>query len=420
MDCGVASDFLCRFSAGLLQPSIDMSQWFGALRDTWANTSELFWRIVEFLLAHSEKIFGLAGFSFGVWRWWYTRERVLHKRLLEYLSEQDERLRDARSYVLDAIHRPGPKQQFADPLFAVRPLRRLLRQRRWDALFDFRRIEANAERNLDKALVEIEHRLAIAVGALTSLRAQMASAYLLKGAIASARASERRGTSERIDLDDKALIHFRTVLQVHDYERDVQAKEYEAHQLRKLGHWTEARIAYEQLEGLTAWIPDERTRDLILARGKRYCAQIAQAQTLWDHAKGLRETSISQVSHGLMMSSTGALAKRAPYSPFRAWEAIEQGECHYVGAFVCHHYRAVAQEPVQLSLAETTYKNVLNQTPLRWFMSRGAKRLRVAATAGLERVQRAQIGADYDTAWLLPPSNEPQEPSAPVSNSGSQ
>jgi hypothetical protein len=33
-------------------------------------------------------------------------------------------------------------------------------------------------------------------------------------------------------------------MQVHDYDRDVQAKEYEAHQLRKLGHLDEAEAAY--------------------------------------------------------------------------------------------------------------------------------------------------------------------------------
>ena len=35
-------------------------------------------------------------------------------------------------------------------------------------------------------------------------------------------------------------------------------------------------------------------------------------------------------------------------------------------------------------------------------MRSSAKQLRIAAQAGLDRVQRAQTNADYDTDWLMP------------------
>src|SRR5262249_28492263 len=145
--------------------------------------------------------------------------------------------------------------------------------------------------------------------------AQMASAHMLKGAIAAARASQLRHGPQQIDLDDRALIQFRTVLQVHDYERDVQAKEYEAHQLRKLGHLAEADDAYEQLEALTAWISDERMRNLTLARAKRYRAQIAQR-------RAISANRGSQTANGLMNGENGALPLRALYAPYRSWDAI--------------------------------------------------------------------------------------------------
>lgn len=255
---------------------------------------------------------------------------------------------------------------------------------------------------MDKAVSEIEHRIGIAVAALTSLRAQMASAYLLKGAVASARASAKREGPQRIDFDDRALIQFRTVLQVHDHERDVQAKEYEAHELRRLGHLAEADAAYEQLEEFTGWVPDDKTRNLTLARSRRYRAQIAQAQYIWQVRDGRRVTAKCPNAHSWLMNSEGVLALRQPHGQFREWQAIEQGECHYVAAFVCHHYAAVAQEPVQLSQAESTFRQVLSQTPRRWFMRSSAKQLRIAAQAGLDRVQRAQTNADYDTDWLMP------------------
>jgi hypothetical protein len=173
MDCAGPGDVLCRISAWLAEIGFDPTQWIVLLHDAWSGLSTLFWRLLDLVVAHAEKVFGLAGFSFGVWRWWYTREKILHKRLQEYLSEQDTRLNHARSYVLEAIYRPGPKRQFAEPLFAGKPLRRLLRRRRWDSLFDLRRIENSAERNLERALGDIQRRYEIAVSALTSLRAQI-------------------------------------------------------------------------------------------------------------------------------------------------------------------------------------------------------------------------------------------------------
>ena len=402
-----------------LSLSTDFGPWLQAIRESWATAFDLFWRLVEFLIEHSPKLFGAAGFAFGVYKWWYTRESALHKRLQQYIVEQDRRLEHARADVLDAIHRPGPKREFADPLFAVKSLRNILRQRRWHSPFDFGRIETSAERSLDKALIEIEHRLEIAVAALTSLRSQMAGAHMLKGAIAAVQASRREG-SRQIDLDDRALIQFRTVLQVHDYERDVQAKEYEAHQLRRLGHLTESALAYEQLEGFTAWIADERLRYLMLARARRHRAQIAQAQHIFDYTRGLRDTTICPAAHRLMMNDIlGAIALRAPFAPFRDWEAIEQGENHYVAAFVCCHYGAKQQEGTQLSLAESAYKGVLSQHPGRWFMPTYQKRLRAVAEAGLARIEQAQNKSEYDAAWLLPLSHQPQSTTASVGDGGS-
>ena len=158
MDCG-ANEFLCRALVWLREAGIDITQWNAWLQQAWPNVADALQRVIEFLSAHSEKIFGLAGFSFGVWRWWYYRESVLHKRLQEYLAEQERRLHQARTYVLEAILRPGPKRRFAEPLFAVKPLRTLLRRRGWRLLFGVRRIELGADWLLRKALRKIDAQL---------------------------------------------------------------------------------------------------------------------------------------------------------------------------------------------------------------------------------------------------------------------
>jgi hypothetical protein len=407
MDCALSSDILCRISVWLAEFGVDLTQWLIFLHQAWSSLSAFFWRVAELAGAHAEKLFGLAGFSFGVWRWWYTRERVLHKRLQEYLAEQDERLIQARSYVLDALFRPGPKQQFAEPLFAVGPLRSVLRRRRWDSLLRIGRVEAGAQRNLVKAIRDIERRIETAVTALTSLRAQMASAYLLQGAIASARASQRRNPVQRIDWDDRALIYFRTVMQVHDYERDVQAKEYEAHQLRKLGHLVEAEVAYKQLESVAAWVAEDKKRSFITARARRYRAQIVQAMA----------PSGSLNARDLIVQ---ALELRSPFGPYRDWDAIEQGDVHCVEAYIRNRLGHGQVEQEQLSLAGTAYHSVLNRIPSsKWFISSANKRLRVAAQTGLARVDAAQRRNVYDTGWLLPTSQSAQQPAASIGDAGS-
>ena len=327
--------------------------------------------LIDWIRSQLKELIAIFSFAFAIWRWWRYRESVLHRRLAEYLAEQDRRLSFARDDMLQAIFRPGRRRTFNEPLFAAKSLRNVLRQRRWDALFDFRSIDKSAEHNLDRALGEIDRRLGLAVAALTSLRSQMASAHMLKGAIAAARASAVRDGPQQVDLDNRALIEFRTVLQVHDYERDAQAKEFEAHQLRKLGHLAEADAAYEQLEALTAWISDDRARNLTLARAKRQRAQIAQAQT----AGG------SDDAKTLIVEGIGL---RGQYGPYRDWEGIEQGDTHYVEAYIRRRLGHARIEREQLGLAASAYSHILSQTPRsRWFKVSRTERLRAAAQAGL-------------------------------------
>jgi hypothetical protein len=419
MDCGAAGDVACWLAQKWETFSAFLAIWgtpvWLACRQVFVSVRS----IAEFLGISTDKLIALAGFSFGVWRWWYHRERVLHKRLQEYLAEQDRRLQAARSYVLDAIFRPGRRRQFfSDPLFAVRPLRSLLRRRGWDSILGLGKIDTIADRKLDDALGRIERRIETAVATLTALRKQRASAHILKGAIASARAHPMRNRGQRTEFDDHALLQFRTALQVLEQEQDVQAKEYEAHQLRKLGHLSEADESYEQMEEFAAALTDRRTRDLTLACARRRRAEIAQARAIFEHRRGLRGAAGSGNANLLLNGTDGAIALRVPYGPFREWEAIEQGEIHYLSAFVYHNLGAVIQAPAQLTHAQTAYKRVLVQTSAWWVVG-SKRRLRAAAQAGLERVERAQNRSEYDTDCLLPPSDDPQQPASTIGGSSS-
>jgi tetratricopeptide (TPR) repeat protein len=434
MDCG-ASDLLCRTFVWLREVGIDLAQWDAWLWQTWPNVADAIQKAIAFLARHSEKIFGLAGFSFGVWRWWYYRESVLHKRLQEYLAEQEERLHQARSYVLDAILRPGPKRRFAEPLFAVRPLRTLLRRRGWRLLFGVGRVEVGANRLLRKALRKIDAQLETAQATITNLYYQSASAHILKGAIASARAGNLKSMPRSAELDRIALNDFRSALQIPG-RHQAETKEYEAHQLRRLGNLREAEDAYRELDAIaTRTIPPGMERDLVRARARRWLASIAQAHA-WDECRrGLRSSSGSKYANRLMtgqknisndaddthrIDAAGALPLREPHGPFHNWDAVEQGDMHYLSAFIYHNLGFTRRERNQLNLAETSYRGLLDQTPTsRWLVGGSTRRLRLAALAGLDRVNDARTQSKYDSDWLLPSSQDSQQPATHVGNAGS-
>jgi len=295
----MAGNFACLTAASL--GGIDLTYWGNLLQQVWRDAADTLRWIVESLRANANVIFGLAGFSFGVWRWWYYRESVLHKRLQEYLADQDRRLHQARTYVLEAIFRPGPKRQFADPLFAVKPLRSLLRRRGWRSLFGIRTIERGANRLLSKALRSVEARLETAEATLTSFQDQRASVHILKGAIASARAADARSAVGSAQLDRQALDEFRIAVQVPGSNHRVEAKEYEAHQLRRLGHLQEASGAYEELDALAKIMLEGRSRDLTLARAKRWRAAIIQAAACEEWNRQLRVAAGSHNARRLMI-----------------------------------------------------------------------------------------------------------------------
>lgn len=412
MSCG-NNDLLCYLIGLLAQHGIEIT----AVLKLWP------W-IEESVLANLQAIVGLAGFSFGLWKWWYFRERVLHKRLKEYLQHQDERLLHARSYVLEALYKPGAARNFAEPLFAVRPLRRVLRRRGWNSLLSTTKLETGADRLLNKALRHLDSRLDAAEKQIGALRQQQASAHFLKGAIASARVDANRWGASSTKFDYRALDAFRAALQVPGHDADAELVEYEAHQLRKLGYLDDADRHYASLEGRAPSITGPQERDLFLARVKRWRGVIAQAQGVENYLSGLQTTKGSLNAYNLIHGADGAMSSlnlRSRYAPFQDWSALEQADIHYLAAYICHNCDFRGLEPDQLGLADTEYRRILDQaSKSRWLQGSNGRRLRKAAEAGLLRVQQARTQKAYDERWLLPPSQPLERPTSEISGSSSQ
>jgi hypothetical protein len=389
MDCG-PNEFVCLFFDWVSRHPRAIKQVLEAIDGLWNQAGG---ELISFLKEHGEKLVAIASFSFAVYRWWLYRERILHKRLEEYIRESDARLKPAVTQTAHAILRPGRTAALPQPAFAIE-LQDILVQSRWDSLLRFSSIERRAERKLGKALRGIRRRQQIARSASQSLTEQQVQVHLLSGAIAASRARRKSIRPEAWRDDYAALREFRKVLQFPTHDRDALAKECEAFQLLRLGNSHEAFQAYLDLQNIAESIGNQQERDLTIARAKRFRAQILQAGAA--AGAGAAWTLIAT-----QQDPESSLGLRGRYGPYIEWDAIEQAEIHFVAAWIAHRLGFGIEEPSHLSKAETAYAEVLAKLPKRaWLVPYAQRKLREEANAGLKRIERAKAG-DYDTNWLL-------------------
>ncbi len=403
MDCG-NSDLVCQGMTLIEHNEFVVSAMAEFAARFGERASGIMGLVATFIQHNAQTIFGAGGLAFGIWRWWRYREQILHKRLAEYLRDSDARLKQGQQFVLDALERPAPGQSFSLPLFASDQLRAVLRERNWDKSATAVQVASSAEWQLSQALEKIQRQLKTADEDIASLRQQCATAHILRGAIASSLA--KRNSSQATEKNNLALTEFRTALQIPGHESDVIVKELEAHQLRKLGHLAQALQAYLELEQLASTIEDQRAKILVIARAKRYRAEILQATSLQQDGNGQVSFKSCWAAHDLISSNRPrtALDLRKTLAPFRRWDLCEQGEINYVAALVCNIAGFGRLEADHLDGAETAYSGVLAELPQKRFsLNRNSThRLRMTAKAGLERTERAREGI-YDADWLTPP-----------------
>lgn len=381
----------------------------------WGLLCALLGGLLDFLAASSrwdavKAIAALGGLAFGVWRWWYAAERNMHKRLQEYLAKSDRRLFDAQAYILDAIERPNLGGSARSPIFALAPLRRVLRVKRWQEIGSNRPLENEIRQNLNSAAVELERRIAVSRGLVDNYRRQLAGSHVIHGALSSAIANEAWAAQNRVQHDIHALNSFRSALQIPGYSDSLSVKRLEAHQLRRLGHLQEALLAYEAIEQSANSISDEKERDLVIADAKRWRAALIQSDSLHRYHLGVDNSPASVRAKRLLKradnpaAAPGAVDIREAYLPFHEWDAIDHGDMLYLNAYVAHKLRFAVLAAQCLSDAKLQYEHVLLTTRgLGRIASRKLWKLRAAAKRGCERVRAAERHGRYDLNWLLPP-----------------
>jgi hypothetical protein len=400
MECG-SQDLVCQvFSLFEESEALGggLSEILGRLGQ---NASGIVGALAWFLQNYGQAFFGLLGFTFGFWRWWRYRERILHERLAKYINESDGRLDAAHSQLLNAIQRPGPSYTFSPPLFSDYDLRSVLRETRWDRTPLALTVARSADAQLSAAIDRTTRRLEAAINASVSLQKQLVAAHTLRGAIA---ASGQKTPTQ----GEFALACFRNALRIPLQKASVFAKELEAHQLRKLGHFDRAAEAYWEMLGLTNHL-DARQQAILNGRAKRYLAEITQAMKILDYFARTEVSPASQDAVKLLKArapdpyAPGTLVLRDNFEPYREWDLIESAEISYFASFASALLGRTLRASRYLDDAISAYQGVLDDLANHgWAYRSTRKNLKARAENGLRRAIAARSG-DYDiSSWLVP------------------
>lgn len=407
--------------------ALDFTSFVEWITSVWFLLSVYAEQVVRFVLAWGKELFGIFGGAAGILKWWYHREAVLHKRLETYLDREDARLKNARRDVLYTLARPGERRKFAEPMFAVGPLRKILRRRQLDSRWSWGLPESSADRVLTDALKQISRRSEVLEKAQQNYREQAVTAHILKGVVAAMRA--QRSPSKESAYRTEALHAFQTALAIPGQDHRLFVIEQIAHQLRCLGMLDEAAEAYTKLLGEVDERLTDKAKDLARARALKWRAVVHQSIRWFDGTPGKGSLhAFDGVGQGLGVS--GAIALWAEHAPVREWDAIEYGDTLYAAAFVAHNlnFKLVRDDWLSDASAAFASADVAGNKAL-WRLRGKERMLAKAARAGLKRVADARAG-NFDTDWLLPskmdqadqtaPLNTPQNPTQAIGGGGGQ
>ena len=294
-------------------------------------------------LLSTQTLFGLVGSGVGVWKWWEGREVNLFRRFERMIERQEALLVRACSDLLDVMYRPGPGLLIRAPLFVEKALRLVLARRKWhpDLLWPFPK---PIDRRLEAAIRTCEHKVSAHLDRLSLFRKQIASAYLLQGALAAGRVASAKEEYDKQRLDQEALDHFRAVLALPGHKEDVTAMELMAHQLARLDGQSQSAInAYHTVIRALEGQQESPSRNLLLGRAKRCLAC-------------LRYPTAPGIAEGLLSEAIDLLTQFGPPRDRDLLELAETVHFHGIAHLRLNHG---VLGPQQLNLAQGHYRDLL-------------------------------------------------------------
>lgn len=308
------------------------------------------WDVLRDLQKSNPEIFsfqtlvGLAGTAFAIFKWWEAREKNLFQKFEDMIARNEAQLVKARSDLLDVMIRPGPGVVIKPPLFIEEQLRWVLARRKWNPK-SLLPVGKSLDTKLEQAVLTSEHKVAAHVQRLSLFRAEIASARLIQGAVAAARAVDEGVLHKRQALDLEAFDRFREVLAQPGHREDTVGLELLAHQLARMEDVEDQRIneAYQRLISILLRQEETYARNLALARAK--------------HGLALRQLSTAPMSARDELNEAISFLMRL--GPPRDRHMLELAKLTYLSGVTYLRLGATQKGPAQLRLAEGYYRNLI-------------------------------------------------------------
>lgn len=201
-------------------------------------------------LADALKIaFVIISGCYGILKTWQFSEQRIYERLLEYLQREEKRLADARSRVASTITKRVPGDIGRQPVYSNIALGKALKAMRFGRA-------KKAHPRLEEAIGFAKEKIEVSSKLLQSHRNQLATSYVLLGAMA--------------DADAKHIIafdNFQKALEI--VPDDPEVLEYSGLQQLRVPNAAQAIEIFRRLEALGR----SRNDALVVARGIHYQAQ---------------------------------------------------------------------------------------------------------------------------------------------------
>ena len=355
-------------------------------------SSFLTWFIDQFVqairslsqLVTVQNVATLVSVGIAIWKWWEAREANLYLRFERMISKYEHQLLRARSDLLDVMSRPGPGVLIRTPMFLTWKLRAVLKRHRWypSSLWP---IGQTVDRRLQQTLLTCNRKVSAHLGRLSYFREQVASAKLIQGSLAAARAADSKELHERQQLDGEALDHFRAVLAIPGHQDDLGALELISHQLVRVDQKSQLAVSsYERMIQILEQQPASSNRNRTLARAKRGLAVLLYST----RPRNAQE----MLSDGIEL-----LTELGP-PPDR--DFLELAQTYYLDGIARLRLGGNVQGPQQLGIAQSCYRELLRSLSarrrglFRWmfrerrFSGHRVRELRTQAQCGLAQVNQ--------------------------------
>jgi hypothetical protein len=275
--------------------------------------SALYGWIIKEIQPHLNSLITLASLSFGLLKWYRSRESELFRRLGLAIEREERNLRDARDALATIMLRPGPAKPVKVPLYLARPLAAVMSRTRWRPFWSARWLPMRIDRKLKRA---IEHLTTIEKNAearLSFCRAQLASAHVILGALDAGRAGLSNDHATQTRLNDQSRGHFIEATNVHGMEADAELVFHVGHQLLKTNDFVAALVRFERLELLAEEEKEGPAKTLLKLRA-------ATGQAHCKHQKG----NLDQANKILK----GFVDELPNLAPLRDRDLLEKAELH--------------------------------------------------------------------------------------------